>query len=83
MTAVTISAKGNAVGFTATGETITGRRSGCKTAWRIEVYREIGLVSLPVATDDRNRSFPSKATAAAYAATLIDDEATARLAWWL
>lgn len=73
-----ISKKGNAVAFTAAGETITGCYRPKSNVWRIDIHRE-GVLTL---SDERNRNFPTREMAAQYASTLADDAMTQRMAWW-
>jgi hypothetical protein len=79
MKAMYISKKGNAVGFTAQGETVIGRftKSG---AWRIAVANPV--TENESLTDPRGRNFAIKNDAIEYANTLIDPIVTAEKAWW-
>lgn len=74
-----ISKRGNAVGFTAAGETVTGQYRAKVKAWTISVSSVEGFAHL---TDERNRNFAELADAKAYAQTLIDAAKTQELAWW-
>lgn len=75
--ATEITARGNAVGFTAAGETIVaGKRPG---AWYVQVEGQYGANL----ADARCRSFGTRREAAEYATTLVDDEQTEAKAWWL
>lgn len=71
---IEITKKGNAVGFTATGETVTGQYLSKSKCWAINVT---GLL-----IDTRNRRFADLADAKQYAATLIDAAKTNELSWW-
>lgn len=76
MTSIEITKKGNAVGFTAKGETVTGRYSRRSRTWNVWIDGACML------TDDRTRRFATLTEAKAYAASLIDAVKTAELAWW-
>lgn len=81
ITPADFTAKGNAVAFTAAGETIVirKRRIPNVTEWRVEVTRD-GAASLIGNTLDR--TFQSKADAASYASSISDFAKTEELAWW-
>jgi hypothetical protein len=72
---------GNALGFTASGETVTGRYCVKTKAWRIEVHSVTAGGFLNLA-DTRHGNFPDKRAALDYAGTLIDRAKTLELAWW-
>lgn len=78
MAQIDFSARGNAVGFTAKGEVITGRKmKGGKTSdWAVEIGEHFQL------TNGMRRTFAKKPDAIAYAASLIDSAKTVELAWW-
>lgn len=73
--------QGNTVGFTANGDTITGQYMTAAKCWAVNVCSSVagGIGSL---THPGNRRFATKADAVAYAASLIDTQKTAELAWW-
>jgi hypothetical protein len=75
-----ISKTGNALGFTAAGETVTGRSLPGRKAWLIGGATAEGL-AWPL-SDPRRRCFPTAQEAEEYAQTLIDEAATNRLRWW-
>jgi hypothetical protein len=72
-----ITRRGNAVGFDAAGNTITGEYRGTVKAWTIRVVRNLGYFS-----EVSSQTFVDKAEAAAYASTLVDDVMTADMRWW-
>lgn len=78
-TEITITKKGNTVGFTSAGESVTGKFMPNRKAWFIAVYNEAGRTN---SLDTRNRSFGDKAAAADYAATLVDAKVTEEKKWW-
>ena len=80
---VTISARGNAVGFDAKGRTITGRKmKGQGNDWVIEVCDEGPAGAAFSLLNGLRRSFANKADAIDYAANMIDESVTAEKAWW-
>jgi hypothetical protein len=77
---INITARGNAVGFTQSGQVVTGRKqnlSRSKGAWIIEVGE-----GARVLTNGMRQAFEKKSDAIRYAASLIDEAKTAELAWW-
>jgi hypothetical protein len=70
--------KGNAVGFTAAGETVTVCRRAKQKAYKVAVAGPFGPSSL----DARNQTFPTLAEARTYAASLVDEAKTLELTWW-
>jgi hypothetical protein len=68
--------KGCCIGFTVKGESVTGCYRTKAKAWTIDLW--IG----DVCDLSRRRSFGAKEEAVAYADTVIDLDATRRLAWW-
>lgn len=76
---MTITKKGNAVGFTSKGETVSGQYRAKAKAWYVSVTSEMGVTMM---TDPRNRNFATVSEAQAYAETLIDAAKTEELAWW-
>lgn len=75
----TITKKGNTLGFTTAGESVTGKYMPKRKAWFIAVYSEAGHMST---LDDRNRSFGEKKDGEDYAGTLIDTKVTDEKKWW-
>jgi hypothetical protein len=70
-----LSKRGNAVGFGADGRAIIGQWLKYARAWQISHATEQGIIA-------DARRFTSKGEAAEYAASVIDDATTERLAWW-
>ena len=78
--ASSITKKGNVLGFTVNGEAIIGCYRSKIKAWRIDIVsKELGI---PILTDSRNRTLPTRGMAADYANTLINEIKTKELSWW-
>ena len=70
-----MSKRGNAIGFTAAGETVCAQYSKqCGGIWRVWIEGESNWAS--------KLGFTKKGEAAAYASTLICDTQTNLLKWW-
>jgi hypothetical protein len=74
---IEISKKGNAVGFTAQGNTVIGRYRSKIKAWNIGIVSPVGVEYM-----SESRNFPTITDAKTYAASIIDEQKTAELAWW-
>ncbi|QGH73435.1 MAG: protein of unknown function DUF3990 [Podoviridae sp. cty5g4] len=75
-----ITKKGNAVGFTKEGYTITiGYKPSSKT-WYVHVIDDQGNVQLPI--EDLSHNFPTKDVAGQYALNIMDYDKTKEKAWW-
>jgi len=68
--------KGNAVGFTSSGEVVHGKYMRASRCWRV-LFGEH-----PSQADARCQSFGSEREAAAYAASQLDEARSTELAWW-
>ena len=68
--------RGNAVGFTAKGETIVGKRDSGTGRYSIWLDTTFSML------DSRTRRFDTLVEARNYAASLIDQTKTEELAWW-
>jgi hypothetical protein len=78
MTRIAFTKKGNTVGFTGRGESVTGEYLSKRKAWFVSVWSANGVRTL----GERNQTFADMESAIAYARTLIDETTTRRLAWW-
>jgi hypothetical protein len=74
MLKIEITKKGNALGFTALGQTVCGSYSGRGKAWQVWIDGANALANV--------RRFETIADAKDYARTLIDEVRTRELAWW-
>jgi len=80
--AFTLTKQGNTLGFTRDGLQVLGKYRKGARAWAIWLVNPDFLPGSELPVPESMRYYPDQAQAIAYAESIIDGEATARLAWW-